>query len=77
MKNTVCSTIKIFFSSLGMVVGAYLTNKILLSYNSANLTLIISIGASVIVYFILIYFMKIEEVNSLVTTIRKRLTDMV
>lgn len=77
MKNTVCSTIKIFFSSLGMGVGAYLTYKILLSYISANLTLIISIGASVIVYFILIYFMKIEEVNSLVTTIRKRLTDMV
>jgi putative peptidoglycan lipid II flippase len=73
MKNTTISCIKILVSSLGMGVVAYLAYNILLSYISGNLSLIISICVGAVVYFVIIYFMKIEEVDTLVNAAKKKL----
>lgn len=73
MKNTIISLIKIVLSSLGMGVVAYLTYQILLPRVSGNRSLLVSIGVGTIVYFIFVYFMKIEEVDTLANLVRKRL----
>lgn len=73
MKNTTISFIKILVSSLGMGIVAYLAYNILLSYISGNLSLIISICIGAVVYFVIIYFMKIDEVDTLVNAAKKKL----
>lgn len=73
MKNTTISFIKILVSSLGMGVVAYLAYDLLLSYISRNLSLIISICVGVVVWFVIVYFMKIEEVDTLVNAAKKKL----
>ena len=73
MKNTTISFIKILVSSLGMGVAAYLAYNVLLSYISGNLSLIISICIGAVVYFVFVYFMKIEEVDTLVDAVKRRL----
>jgi putative peptidoglycan lipid II flippase len=45
----------------------------LLSIISQNLALIISIGIGIIVYFAIIYFMKIDDIDIIASNVRKRL----
>ncbi len=73
MKNTTISFIKILASSLVMGVVAYLVYNFLLSYFGSNLSLIISICIGALVYFVIIYFMRINEVDSLVDSAKKKL----
>jgi putative peptidoglycan lipid II flippase len=60
-------------SSLGMGLAAYLAYDILLSHISGNLSLIISICIGAVVYFVIVYFMKIDEVETLVDAAKKKL----
>ena len=73
MKNTTISFIKILASSLAMGVVAYLAYNMLLLYFSGNLSLMISICIGALVYFVIIYFMRIDEVDSLVNSAKKKL----
>ena len=73
MKNTTMSFMKILASSLVMGVVAYLTYDLLLSYFSGNLSLIISICIGALAYFVIIYFMKIDEVDTLINAAKKKL----
>ncbi|MGB4287539.1 MAG: lipid II flippase MurJ, partial [Tepidanaerobacteraceae bacterium] len=73
MKNTTISFIKILASSLVMSVVAYVVYYVLLSYISGNLSLIISICIGALAYFVIIYFMKIDEVDTLINAAKKKL----
>jgi putative peptidoglycan lipid II flippase len=73
IKNISISFIKILCASLVMGVIARLSFNSLLSIVSQNLALIISIGIGVIVYFAIIYFMKIDDIDIIVSNVRKRL----
>jgi len=73
MKNTTISFIKILVSSLIMGIVAYLAYNFLLSYFGSNLSLTISICIGAFVYFMIVYFMKIDEVDSLVDSAKKKL----
>jgi putative peptidoglycan lipid II flippase len=73
MKNITISFIKILCASLVMGVIAKVFYDILLNNINANLSLILSIGIGAVVYFIIIYFMKIEEVDIIVNAVKKKL----
>ena len=73
MKNIAISSIKILCASLVMGIIAKLSYSILLRYISANLSLIISIGIGAVIYFVIIYFMKIEEVDTMINAVKKKL----
>ncbi|MGI6423719.1 MAG: murein biosynthesis integral membrane protein MurJ [Tepidanaerobacteraceae bacterium] len=75
MKNTTISLIKILVASLVMGIVAYLAYDLLLSYFSGNLSLIISICIGALVYFVIVYFMKVDEVETLVNAAKKRLKE--
>jgi putative peptidoglycan lipid II flippase len=73
MKNMVVSFVKILGASLVMGIIAYIANNILLRCLGANLSLIVSICIGVVVYLVTICFMKIEEVDTLVNAVKKKL----
>ena len=73
MKEITISFIKILLASLGMGVVANLACGILLNNISANLSLIVSICIGVVFYFVIIFLMKIEEVDTMVTSVKKRM----
>ncbi|KPU27361.1 membrane protein [Caloranaerobacter sp. TR13] len=73
MKSIIISFIKILCASLVMGVIAKVSYNILLNSINANLSLIISIGIGAVIHFIIIYFMKIEEVDTMVSTLKKKL----
>lgn len=73
MKNITISSIKILCASLVMGIIAKLSYDILLKHISANLSLIASIIIGAVVYFVIIYFMKIEEVDSMINIVKKKL----
>jgi putative peptidoglycan lipid II flippase len=73
MKNITISFIKILCASLVMGLIAKFSYNTLLTYINANLSLIISIGIGAVTYFIIIYFMKIEEVNTIVNVIKRKM----
>ena len=73
MKNTTISFIKILASSLVMGLVVYFVYDLLLSYLSGNLSLVISICIGALVYFVIIYFMKIDEVDTLINAAKKKL----
>jgi putative peptidoglycan lipid II flippase len=73
MKNMVVSFVKILGASLVMGLITYLANNVLLRYFGSNLSLISSICIGVVVYSAIIYFAKIEEVDTLVNVVKKRL----
>ena len=56
-----------------MSVVAYVVYYVLLSYISGNLSLIISICIGALAYFVIIYFMKIDEVDTLINAAKKKL----
>lgn len=72
MKNISVSFIKIVFASLGMGAIAKGSYHILLKSVGFHLSLIVSIGIGAAVYFVIIYFMKIEEVDAMIISLKKR-----
>jgi putative peptidoglycan lipid II flippase len=70
MKNITISFIKILCASLVMGGIAKISYNTLLNNISANLSLILSIGIGAVTYFVIIYFMKIEEVDVIVNAIQ-------
>ncbi len=73
MKEITISFIKILVVSLGMGILANSMYRFLLSNISANLSLIISICIGAVFYFVIILFMKIEEVDTMVIAVKKRM----
>lgn len=73
LKNIVISFIKILCASLVMGVIAKLSYDILLKHISENVSLIAAIIVGAVVYFSLIYFMGIEEVDSMIKAVKKKL----
>ncbi|MFJ7681467.1 murein biosynthesis integral membrane protein MurJ [Peribacillus butanolivorans] len=72
MKKIVFSFLKILIASFVMGSLAKVTFNFLLHMVSANLALIMSIAVGAIVYFIMIYFMKIKEVDIILNARKKR-----
>lgn len=72
-KNMAISAIKIMFSSFAMGIIAKLTYSILSKIIGDNLALLGSICIGAFIYFIMIYFMNIDEVNIMVSAIKQKL----
>lgn len=73
MKEISISFIKILFSSLLMGLIAKSTYNILLNNMDYRLSLFISMGIGALVYFVAIYFMKIEDVEIIISSIRRKI----
>lgn len=73
MKQISISFLKILFASLVMGLLAKLSFNYLTTSLSQNLSLIIAIGVGAVSYFVIIYFMKIEDVDVIVGAIKKKL----
>lgn len=73
LKNLALSFIKIVIASFVMGVVAKLAYAAFLVKFSANLSLIVSIGIGALVYFVIIYFMKIKEVEEILLLIKKQM----
>ncbi len=74
MKDISISFIKILFASLVMGILAKLSYGILIKYVAINLSLLLSIIVGVVIYFIMIYFLKIEEVDSIIEGVKNKFT---
>ena len=73
MKQISVSFLKILFASLVMGGLAKLSFNYLTVSLSQNLSLLMAIGVGVVSYFVIIYFMKIEDVDVIVGAIKKKL----
>jgi len=73
MKQISISFLKILFASLVMGGLAKLSFNYLTASLSQNLSLLIAIGVGAVSYFVIIYFMKIEDVDVIVGAIKKKL----
>ena len=73
IKKITISFAKIIGASLVMGFIAKLSFNALTGINGQNLSLIISIGIGAAVYFVIIYFMRIDTVDVLVGTLKKKL----
>ncbi len=73
MKNISISFVKILCASLVMGGAAKLSFNYLTSIINQNLSLIISVSIGVVVYITIIYFMKIDDIDSIVNTVKKKL----
>lgn len=73
MKKVAITFIKILCASLIMGITAKYTYNTMLFDINANLSLIAAIGAGAITYFVIIAFMKIEEVDVILNTIRRKI----
>jgi putative peptidoglycan lipid II flippase len=76
MKNITISFIKILCASLIMGIFSKTIYNLLLNSINANLSLILSIGIGALTYFVIIYFMKIEEVRIIVNVIKRKIIRM-
>ncbi len=72
MKQISISFLKILFASLIMGGLAKLSFNYLTTSLSQNLSLLIAIGVGAVSYFVIIYFMKIEDVDVIVAAIKKK-----
>ncbi|MDW0110678.1 murein biosynthesis integral membrane protein MurJ [Sporosarcina aquimarina] len=73
MKSNYPSLFKIIVASLIMGIAARSVYSLLfVQLESSYLPLLVSIAAGVVIYLVMIYFMKIEEIVAFVNTIRKR-----
>lgn len=72
MKQISISFLKILFSSLIMGLLSKLSFNFLSAFLSQNLSLLLAIGVGAVSYFIIIYFMKIEDVDVIVGAIKKK-----
>ncbi len=73
MKHITILFIKVLCSSLIMGIIAKLSYNVLLKHIGANLALIVAIIIGAVVYFVLIYFMGVEEVDSMIEAVKKKL----
>ena len=73
MKQISISFLKILFASSIMGGLAKLSFNYLAASLSQNLSLLIAIGVGAVSYFVIIYFMKIEDVDVIVGAIKKKL----
>ncbi len=73
MKHITISFIKVLCASLIMGVITMISYNLLLNHISANLSLIASIIIGAVVYFVIIYFMGIEEVDSMIDAVKNKL----
>jgi putative peptidoglycan lipid II flippase len=73
MKQISISFLKILFVSLVMGGLAKLSFNYLTVSLSQNLSLLLAIGVGAVSYFVIIYFMKIEDVDVIVRAIKKKL----
>ena len=73
MKQISISFLKILFASLVMGGLAKLSFNYLAASISQNLSLLLAIGVGAVSYFVIIYFMKIEDVDVIVGEIKKKL----
>lgn len=73
MKNIAISFIKVSCASIVMGVIARLLYDILIKNIGANLALIVAIIIGTVVYFVMIYFMKIDEVDSMIEAVKRKL----
>lgn len=74
LKNISISFVKITVASVVMGVIAKVIYNILMGALGQNLSLIVSIGIGALVYFVVIYFMKIEEVDSLIEMVKGKIS---
>ncbi len=72
MKNITISFVKILISSLGMGIVSKISFDILLSYVGDNLSLVIAVSIGALTYGLLIYVMKVEEVNVMINLVKKK-----
>lgn len=72
MKQISISFLKILFASLVMGGLAKLSFNYLTASLSQNLSLLMAIGVGAVSYFVIIYFMKIEDVDVIVGAIKKK-----
>lgn len=73
IKKITISFIKILGTSLIMGLVAKFSFSYLLTLVSQNLSVIISIGVGAAIYFVIIYFMKIDEVDAIANAVKRRL----
>lgn len=73
IKNISISFVKILSASLIMGILAKISYSMLLKLISDNLSLVLSIGIGAAVYFVIIHFMRIEEVSLLVDAMKRKL----
>lgn len=73
IKNLSISFLKIIGASLLMGLTAKVSFDMMISVIGQNLSLVISIGMGAVVYGVMIYFMKVEEVDILVGMLRDKL----
>lgn len=73
LKQISISFLKILFSALIMGALSKVSFNYITGILSQNLSLIAAIALGAVVYFIVIYFMKIEDVDVIVGAIKKRL----
>jgi putative peptidoglycan lipid II flippase len=73
MKQISISFLKILFASLVMGGLAKMSFNYLTASLSQNLSLLLAIGVGAVSYFVIIYFMKIEDVDVIVGAIKKKL----
>ena len=73
MKQISISFLKILFASLVMGGLAKLSFNYLTASLSQNIALLIAIGVGAVSYFVIVYFMKIEDVDVTVGAIKKKL----
>lgn len=72
VKNIVNSFVKILFSSLVMGIAAKLSYEGLLNRINGNIALIVAVGIGALVYFVMIYFMKIDEVDKMLGSVKRK-----
>jgi len=70
LKNTSITFIKILSASIIMGIISKLSYDSLINYLSGNLSLLIAIAIAGIVYFFIIYFIKIEEVDTMILRVK-------
>ena len=73
MKDVSFTVLKIVFASGVMAATSLGANRILISKFSVNIALMISIFIAILVYFVVISFMKIQEVDQLKKSVSKKL----
>jgi putative peptidoglycan lipid II flippase len=73
MKQISISFLKVLLASLIMGGLAKLSFNYLTVFLSQNFSLVLAIGVGAISYFVMIYFMKIEDVDIIVREIKKKL----
>lgn len=73
MKQISISFLKILFASLVMGLLAKLSFNYLTATLSQNLSLLLAISVGAVSYFVIIYFMKIEDVDVIVGAVKKKI----